>query len=78
MSKTQAEAAIDQDPGIARKRRDVAGDRHHGCDLASRELCYLRLRALTRRIEYDRIVVAQLLRHQRPAEQIARFGLDRP
>ena len=36
-----------------------------------------RLRALARRIEHDGIVVAQFLRHQRAAEQVARFGLHR-
>src|SRR5271154_3460418 len=52
-------AAIDENPCIARERRDVAGDRDHHGDLACRELKALRLRALPRRVEYDSVVVAQ-------------------
>jgi len=37
----------------------------------------LRLRALPRRVEYDRVVVAKLLGHQRTAEQVAGLSLDR-
>ena len=45
--------------------------------LLARELAGLRLRALARRIEHDGVEVAQLLRHQRAAEQVADLGLDR-
>src|SRR4051794_6652115 len=70
-------AAIDQDPGVARKACNVAGYRNHHWNLAGGELAGLRLRALARRIEHDGVVVAQLLRHQRTPEQIADLGLDR-
>ena len=71
-------AAVDQDFRVARERRDVAGDRNHRRNPARRELARIcALRALPRRIEHDRIVVAQLLRHQRPAKQVARLGVDR-
>jgi hypothetical protein len=70
-------AAVDQDPGIARERRDIAGYRNHRGYPAGGELGHLRLRALTRRVEHHRIVIAQFLRHQRPAKQVARFRLDR-
>ena len=41
------------------------------------KLARLRLGALARRIEHDRVEALQLLRHERAAEQIARLGLDR-
>ena len=41
------------------------------------ELLRLRLCALTRRIEHHAIVIAQFLRHQRAAEQVAMFTFDR-
>ena len=70
-------AAIDQDFGVARECRDVAGNRDHHRNFARRKLRRLRLRALPWRVEDNRIVVAQFLRHQRAAEQVARLGLDR-
>ena len=70
-------AAVDQDPRVTGKGRRIAGDRNHHADLARRELQALRLRALARWIEHDRLVVAQLLSAQRTPEQVARFGLDR-
>src|SRR5450759_1398931 len=69
-------AAIDQDPRVTRKRCDIARHCDHYRNFAGRELLDLRLCALPRRIEYDCVKVAQLLRHQRTAEQVARLGLD--
>ena len=60
--------AVDQNLRVARKRRDVARYRNHRRYLAGRKLRHLRLRALPWGIEYDRIVIAQFLRHQRAAE----------
>src|SRR5471030_2822964 len=68
-------AAVDQDFRVARKCRHIARYRDHHGNLADRKLLRLRLRAMARRIEHDRVVVAQLLRHQRPPEQVARLGL---
>ena len=70
-------AAIDQDPRVARECRGIARHRDHDRHLARRELLRLRLRALPRRIEHHGVEVAQFLRHQRAAEQVARLGLDR-
>ena len=69
--------AIDQDPGVARKACGIAGYRNHYRNLAGGELAGLRLRALTRRIKNNGVIVAQLLRHQRTPEQIADLSLDR-
>src|ERR1700739_3216226 len=72
-----AKAAVDQCPRVAREGRGVAGYSDHDRDFARRELLDLRLRALPRRVEHDGVVVAQFLRHQRTAEQVAGLGLDR-
>src|ERR1700748_2331744 len=72
-----AKAAVDQRPRVAREGGGVAGNRDHDSDLARRELLDLRLRALPRWVEHHGVVVAQFLRHQRTAEQIAGLGLDR-
>ena len=55
-------AAVDQDFGVARKGCDIAGDRDHRWNLAGRELGRDRLRALARRVEDNRVVIAQFLR----------------
>ncbi len=73
----QPVAAVDQDTRVAGEGCGIARDRNHHADLACRELKALRLRALARRIEHDRIVVAQFLRHQRTPEQVARLGFQR-
>ena len=74
-------------PSICSRRRSESArraqrSRHCRTPRPPRESCWrraadLRLRALPRRIEHDRIVVAQLLRHQRAPEQVAGLGLDR-
>lgn len=68
---------IDQEPRIAGEGRGVAGHGDHHRHLARGELQGLRLRALTRGIEHHGVEVAQLLRHQRAAEQVARLAPDR-
>jgi hypothetical protein len=63
-------AAIDQEPGVADEGRHVAGHRDHGADLARGELNRLRLRALPRRIEHDRVEVAQFLQGYSTPKQL--------
>ena len=70
-------AAVDQHARVARKRRRIARHRDHERHGAVGELARLRLRALTRRIEHHGVEALELLRDQRPAEQVARCGLDR-
>jgi hypothetical protein len=55
-------AAVDQSARMACKRCDVARYPDHDGNLASRELPDLRLRALPRRIEDHRVLVAQFVR----------------
>src|ERR1700754_4602058 len=68
-------AAVDEYPRVAGEGRGIAGHRDDDADLAGGELLRLGLRALSWGIEHDGVEVAQLLRHQRTAEQVARFGL---
>src|SRR6478752_1392406 len=68
---------VDQYFRVAGKCRHVARYRDDHRNLAGRKLRDLRLSTLSRRIEHDRIVIAQFLRHQRTTEQIARLGLQR-
>src|ERR1051326_1209474 len=70
-------SADDQQPGVARKRRGIAGDRDHQRHLRVRERARLLLGALTRRVEYHRIEACEFRRQQRPPEEVAHLCFDR-
>ena len=69
--------ALDQDARVAGKGRDIAGYGDHERHFARRKPSGLRLRALPRRIEYDRIEIPQFFRDQWTAKQVARFRTNR-
>src|SRR5581483_3181006 len=66
-------ATIDQQAGVASEGGGVAGDSDDNRNLACSEFLGLRLRALARRVEHHAIELAQLLRQQGAAEQVARL-----
>ena len=66
--------AIEQQSGVAREGRRIARHRDDSGNGAFRKLARLRLGALTRRIEHQGIDALELLRHQRPAKQVARLA----
>ena len=70
-------AAVDQHARITREGCRVARHRDNDGNFAGGELFGLRFGALAWRIEHGHVEVVQFLRHQRPAEQVARFGFDR-
>ena len=68
---------LDQGCRIARKCRGIARYRNDHGHAARRQFARLRLCALARRIEDDRVEAFQLGRDQWPAEQVTPLGLDR-
>ena len=72
----QLVTAIDQDFGIAREGRGIAGHRDHQRHLALCQFARLRVRALARRIEDHGVEAFQFRRGERAAEEIALLHRD--
>ena len=72
----QLVTAIDQDFGIAREGRGIAGHRDHQRHLALCQFARLRVRALARRIENHGVEALQFRRGERAAEEIALLHRD--
>ena len=69
--------AVDEDAGVAREGRGIAGDRDHRGHGRCRQLARLRLGALPRRIEHHGVEPFELGRHQRAARQVTQLRRER-
>ncbi len=70
-------AGLRQDGEVARQCQRIAGDGDDFFDDGASQFLGLELRAGAGWVEDDGVVVLQLLRHQRPAKEIAAFDRDR-